>query len=94
MIAAGLSPVQAKKLKKNLEAKTAAIHVVAKKVAAKLNDVLDGQQAPVVAERRPSAEGLSRDLHGDLIGVARDDIFKMINRRYKRKSEMNWFYGP
>lgn len=45
-------------------------------------------------DRRPSSEGLTRNLNGDLIGVAKDNIFQMINRRYIRKTEMNWFYTP
>ncbi len=49
-------------------------------------------QQPVY--RRPSTEGLSKNLNGDLIGVRGDDIFKMINRRYQHKDQQVLFYGP
>ena len=137
MIKAGLSPAQAKKLKKNLETKSAEALVAAKKVAQKLSEIHDAkngvnsgfdnkmvfehevrqknavvagkptaasveitpaqklkQMVPVAGVRRPASKGLSRNLNGDLIGVAEDNIFEMINLRYKRKSEMNWFYTP
>jgi hypothetical protein len=133
MIKAGLSPAQAKNLKKELEKKTTEVKVVAQQVSKQLTEVLNEKQgipldldkkmvfkndgvlknkkehgkskdseAAVSSDikpstpdnRRPSSEGLSRNLNGDLIGVARDDIFKMINRRYQRKSDLNWFYVP
>lgn len=42
-----------------------------------------------------SVEGLARDFNGDMIGVAGDDIFKMMNRRYKLKtSQDNFIAAP
>lgn len=38
-----------------------------------------------------SVEGLAVDFNGDLIGNARDDIFKMMNRRYKLKTSQDNF---
>ncbi|MBY0554254.1 hypothetical protein K2P97_06975 [bacterium] len=48
------------------------------------------------ASRDPasSAEGLVKDFNGELIGVAGDDIFKMMNRRYKLKTAQDSFIGP
>jgi len=40
-----------------------------------------------------SAEGLSKDFNGELIGVSGDDIFKMMNRRYKLKTAQDSFLG-
>lgn len=46
-------------------------------------------------KREPaSAEGLAKDFNGELIGVAGDDIFKMMNRRYKLKTAQDSFIGP
>lgn len=42
-------------------------------------------------ERKPSSEGLAKEFNGELIGVAGDDIFLMMNRRYKLKSEQDSF---
>jgi hypothetical protein len=44
--------------------------------------------------RKPSAIGLNKDFHGDLIGMADDDIFGMMNRRYKLKDEQDTFITP
>jgi hypothetical protein len=44
--------------------------------------------------RRPTSEGLSRDFNGDLIGASGDDIFTMMNRRYKLKNEQESFITP
>lgn len=41
-----------------------------------------------------STEGLSREFNGELIGVAGDDIFKMMNRRYKLKTSQDTFIAP
>ncbi len=41
-----------------------------------------------------SVEGLAVDFNGDLIGNARDDIFKMMNRRYKLKNSQDNFIAP
>ena len=49
--------------------------------------------AAVVIDRRPSLEGLSKSVNGDLIGVKGDNIFKMINRRYQDKEQQIWFFG-
>ncbi|MFN3454760.1 MAG: hypothetical protein ACK41T_07340 [Pseudobdellovibrio sp.] len=45
-------------------------------------------------ERAPSSQGLSKEFNGELIGVPGDDIFLMINRRYKLKSEQDSFIVP
>ena len=42
-------------------------------------------------DRAPSSEGLAKEFNGELIGVAGDDIFLMMNRRYKLKSEQDSF---
>lgn len=42
-------------------------------------------------DRKPSSEGLAKEFNGELIGVAADDIFLMMNRRYKLKSEQDSF---
>lgn len=42
-------------------------------------------------DRKPSSEGLAKEFNGELIGVAGDDIFLMMNRRYKLKSEQDSF---
>lgn len=41
-----------------------------------------------------SAEGLVRDFNGESIGISNDDIFKMMNRRYKLKAEQDNFIAP
>lgn len=41
-----------------------------------------------------SAEGLVKDFNGEMIGVAGDDIFKMMNRRYNLKATQDTFIGP
>lgn len=52
------------------------------------------QSNPVVeVDRKPSMEGLSKKVNGDLIGVRGDDIFKMINRRYLDNSKQDKFFG-
>lgn len=38
-----------------------------------------------------AAEGLAKDFNGELIGVAGDDIWKMMNRRYKLKTAQDSF---
>jgi len=45
--------------------------------------------------RKPSAvgEGLVRNFNGDTIGIANDDIFKMMNKRYKLKTSQDSFIG-
>lgn len=40
-----------------------------------------------------AAEGLTRDFNGELIGAAGDDIFKMMNRRYRLKWDQDSFIG-
>lgn len=46
--------------------------------------------------RKPSStnQGLIRSFNGDSIGIANDDIFKMMNKRYKLKSAQDAFIGP
>ncbi len=52
------------------------------------------EYSPAADAREPaSAEGLVKDYHGDTIGVDRDDLFKMINRRYILKTHQNIFIG-
>ena len=53
-----------------------------------------GDKLQDVASRRPTSEGLTRDFNGDLIGAAGDDIFTMMNRRYKLKDEQDSFIAP
>lgn len=56
--------------------------------------VLPPQSNPVIeVDRKPSMEGLSKKVNGDLIGVRGDDIFKMINRRYLDNSKQDKFFG-
>ncbi|MBC7467335.1 MAG: hypothetical protein H7256_15200 [Bdellovibrio sp.] len=45
--------------------------------------------------RKPSSndQGLIRSFNGDSIGIANDDIFKMMNKRYKLKSAQDAFIG-
>ena len=47
-------------------------------------------------KRKPSSsdQGLIRSFNGDSIGIANDDIFKMMNKRYKLKSAQDAFIGP
>ena len=47
-----------------------------------------------LAARKPSAVGMSKNFHGDLIGLADDDIFGMMNRRYQLKDEQDTFLTP
>jgi len=44
-----------------------------------------------VENRKPSSEGLAREYKGEMIGVAGDDIFLMMNKRYKFKNEQDSF---
>jgi hypothetical protein len=54
-----------------------------------------GSKDMQITKREPaSVEGLAKDFNGELIGVAGDDIFKMMNRRYKLKSAQDSFIGP
>lgn len=50
---------------------------------------LNGKTARVPAGQ----EGLVRDFNGDAIGIAGDDIFKMVNKRYILKSAQDSFIG-
>ncbi len=42
-------------------------------------------------DRNPAGEGLTRDFNGEAIGSAGDDIFSMMNRRYKMKTSQDSF---
>lgn len=42
-------------------------------------------------DRTPSSEGLVKEFNGELIGVSGDDIFLMMNRRYKLKKDQDSF---
>jgi hypothetical protein len=44
-----------------------------------------------VARTPASAEGLTKDYHGETIGAEGDNVFKMINRRYNLKQKQNIF---
>ena len=44
-----------------------------------------------VARTPASAEGLTKDYHGDTIGAEGDNVFKMMNRRYNLKQKQNMF---
>lgn len=64
-----------------------------------LNSVSDankkfGEKLGDLADRRPSSEGLARDYKGDLIGASGDDIFNMMQRRYKLKNQQDSFIAP
>ncbi|MBC7742808.1 MAG: hypothetical protein H7061_11455, partial [Bdellovibrionaceae bacterium] len=54
----------------------------------------NGMGSKDISKRKPSSEGLTREFHGDTIGAAGDDIFSMMNRRYKLKAEQDTFMGP
>ena len=55
----------------------------------KLNGLGDDEK-----NRRPSSEGLAKEFNGELIGVANDDIFLMMNRRYKRIGDQDTLINP
>ena len=57
------------------------------------NGGINGSDADAAARRRglASAEGLVKDFNGESIGVAGDDIWKMMNRRYKAKASQDSF---
>jgi len=58
------------------------------------NGALGKEDADAAKKRSiASAEGLSKDFNGELIGVSGDDIFKMMNRRYKLKTAQDSFLG-
>jgi hypothetical protein len=58
------------------------------------NGALDKDAADAAKKRSlASAEGLSKDFNGELIGVSGDDIFKMMNRRYRLKDSQDSFLG-
>lgn len=42
-------------------------------------------------KRNPAGAGLTRDFNGETIGAAGDDIFSMMNRRYKMKTAQDSF---
>jgi len=44
-----------------------------------------------LGKRNPAGEGLTRDFNGESIGAAGDDIFSMMNRRYKMKTAQDTF---
>ena len=63
--------------------------------AARARKFKDNLNAAKVLARKPSAAiGLNKDFHGDLIGLADDDIFGMMNRRYQLKDEQDTFIAP
>lgn len=53
----------------------------------------DATQVNAAAAKREPANlaGLNKKFRGELIGIAMDDIFSMMNRRYKLKDEQNSF---
>ncbi len=55
----------------------------------KLNGLNDDEK-----NRKPSSEGLAKEFNGELIGVANDDIFLMMNRRYKRIGDQDTLITP
>ncbi len=55
----------------------------------KLNGLSDDEK-----NRKPSSEGLAKEFNGELIGVASDDIFLMMNRRYKRIGDQDTLISP
>lgn len=54
----------------------------------------DGTDGDKANRSYASAEGLVKDFNGEMIGVAGDDIFKMMNRRYNLKATQDSFIGP
>lgn len=60
------------------------------------NGSADGSEFDADKNKRKiaAAEGLAKDFNGELIGVAGDDIFKMMNRRYVLKVKQDSFMAP
>lgn len=60
------------------------------------NGEADGSELDADKNKRKiaAAEGLAKDFNGELIGVAGDDIFKMMNRRYVLKVKQDSFMAP
>ena len=60
------------------------------------NGEADGSEFDADKKRNvaSAAEGLAKDFNGELIGVAGDDIFKMMNRRYVLKVKQDSFLAP
>lgn len=60
------------------------------------NGEADGSELDADRNKRKiaAAEGLAKDFNGELIGVAGDDIFKMMNRRYVLKVKQDSFMAP
>ncbi len=52
---------------------------------------IGGGSANGAHDRNPAGEGLTRDFNGEAIGAAGDDIFSMMNRRYKMKTSQDSF---
>lgn len=52
-------------------------------------DGSDGRDS--FSKRNPAGAGLTRDFNGESIGAAGDDIFSMMNRRYKTKTAQDSF---
>lgn len=50
-----------------------------------------GKEAAGKGDRNPAGEGLTRDFNGETIGAAGDDIFSMMNRRYRMKTAQDSF---
>lgn len=44
-------------------------------------------------DRKPAAAGLTKDFNGESIGASGDDIFTMMNRRYRLKNDQDTFIG-
>lgn len=57
--------------------------------AENVGDIIDKNKREMT-----SVEGLSREFNGERIGVAGDDIFKMMNRRYRLKTVQESFILP
>lgn len=68
----------------------AAVAPAASSGAASVMKIDRDKYGPAVREPA-SAEGLTKDYHGDTIGADGDDVFKMINRRYRVKKLQNIF---
>ena len=60
------------------------------------NGEADGSELNADKKRNlaSAAEGLAKDFNGELIGVAGDDIFKMMSRRYVLKAKQDSFLAP
>lgn len=55
---------------------------------------LAAKRAPANASGKAGVAGMARNYNGDMIGVAGDDIFQMMTRRYQEKVKNQSFLSP